>query len=64
MNLPTVLLIALGSFFAGLAVCIDEHRLTLVAVENVAFAFALPGVLAYAGASGRAGRRGGRDRGN
>lgn len=57
MTLRTVLLIALGSFFAGLAVCLREYRLPLMLAESVAFFLAGPGVLAYARASGRAPRR-------
>lgn len=59
MTLRTVLLIALGSFLAGLAVCIEEHRAVLVAVEGVAFLFAAPEFLAHMEALGRARRTAG-----
>ena len=57
MSLRTVLLIALGGFLAGLAVCLRDYRLPLVLAESLAFFFAGPEVLAHARALGRVRRR-------
>lgn len=53
MTLRTVLLIALGSFLAGLAVCLRDHRLPLVLAESVAFFLAGRGVGEYVEALAR-----------
>ena len=44
MTLRTVLLIALGSFLAGLAMRLRDYRIPLVAAESVAFFLAGQGL--------------------
>lgn len=57
MNLRTVLLIALGSFLAGLSVCLRDYRVPLVLAESAAFLLAGQGLGEYVEALARNRRR-------
>lgn len=57
MDLRTVLLIALGSFLAGSAMCLRDYRLPLVLAESGVFFLAGQGLGEYVETSARNRRR-------